>query len=73
MVNSADPDQLASEEDLNCLQRQGLSGFSRMRVKTYIRNWCRPRSNQPKLFAIQSALLDISTGNQMDYTKPLSC
>ena len=39
MANSADPDQLASEEandlDLHCLQRQGLSGFSRTRVKVY--------------------------------------
>ena len=33
MANSADPDQLASEEDLHCLQRQGISGFSRTRVK----------------------------------------
>ena len=36
MANSADPDQLASEKptvvDLNCLQRQGISGFSRTRV-----------------------------------------
>ena len=32
MANSADPDQLASS-DLHCLQRQGISGFSRTRVK----------------------------------------
>ena len=34
MANSADPDQLASptEQDLHCLQRQGISGFSRTRV-----------------------------------------
>ena len=36
MANSADPDQLASSEptdlDLHCLQRQGISGFSRTRV-----------------------------------------
>ena len=31
MANSADPDQLASI-DLHCLERQGLSGFSRSRV-----------------------------------------
>ena len=31
MANSADPDQLASEE-VYCLQRQGISGFSRTRV-----------------------------------------
>ena len=31
MANSADPDQLAS--DLHCLQGQGISGFSRTRVK----------------------------------------
>ena len=30
MSNSADPDQLASS-DLHCLQRQGISGFSRTR------------------------------------------
>ena len=33
MANSADPDQLASSEanwsDLHCLQKQGISGFSR--------------------------------------------
>ena len=34
MTNSADPDQLASSEDLHCLLRQGISGFSRIRVKT---------------------------------------
>ena len=40
MTNSADPDQLASSEaqtptdlDLNCLQKQGICGFSRTRVK----------------------------------------
>ena len=36
MANNADPDQLASSEptdlDLHCLQRQGISGFSRTRV-----------------------------------------
>ena len=35
MANSADPDQLASSKptdlDLHCLQRQGISGFSRTR------------------------------------------
>ena len=38
MANSADPDQLASSEatdlDLHCLQMQGISGFSRLRVKS---------------------------------------
>ena len=30
MAKSADPDQLASSDlDLHCLQRQGISGFSR--------------------------------------------
>ena len=37
MSNSADPDQLASSEandlDLHWLQKQGISGFSRTRVK----------------------------------------
>ena len=43
MVNSVDPDQLASSEakkptdlDLHCLQRQGISGFSRTRDKIII-------------------------------------
>ena len=31
MTNGADPDQLADPE-LHCLQRQGISGFSRTRV-----------------------------------------
>ena len=33
MTNSADPDQLATDLDLHCLQRQGITGFSRTRVK----------------------------------------
>ena len=33
MANSADPDQLASDLYLHCLQRQDISGFSRTRVK----------------------------------------
>ena len=33
MANSADPDQLASDLDLHCLQRQAISGFSMTRVK----------------------------------------
>ena len=32
MANSVDPDQLAYL-DLHCLQMQGISGFSRTRVK----------------------------------------
>ena len=40
MANRADPDQLASEEatdlDLHCLQRQGISRFSMTRVKRII-------------------------------------
>ena len=35
MANSADPDQLASDLDLPCLQRQDISGFSRTRIKSY--------------------------------------
>ena len=31
MANSADPDQ-PTDLDLHCLQRQGISGFSRTRV-----------------------------------------
>ena len=33
MVYSADPYQFASDLDLHCLQRQGISRFSRTRVK----------------------------------------
>ena len=33
MANSADPDQLATDLDLHCLQRQGIYWFSRTRVK----------------------------------------
>ena len=29
MINSADPDQMPTDLDLHCLQRQGISGFSR--------------------------------------------
>ena len=38
MAHSADPDELASLEAnilaLHCLQRQGISGFSRTRIKS---------------------------------------
>ena len=37
MTNSADPDQLATDLDLHCLQRHGISGFSRTRVKSKTR------------------------------------
>ena len=43
MGNSADPDQLASVLDLHCLQKQDISGFSRLRVKT-IRLYSHKRS-----------------------------
>ena len=34
MANSADPDQKKpTDQDLHCLQRQGISRFSRTRVK----------------------------------------
>ena len=42
MANSADPDQLASEPtdlDLHRLQRQGIIGFSRTRVKVNIQDF----------------------------------
>ena len=32
MANSADPDQRPTDLDLHCLQRQGISRFSRTRV-----------------------------------------
>ena len=34
MANSADQDQKPTDLDLHCLQRQGISGFSRTRVKS---------------------------------------
>ena len=37
MVNSADPDQLASINlDLHCLQGQDISGFSRTKVNSHL-------------------------------------
>ena len=33
MANSADPDQLATNLDLHCLQRQDICGTSRTRIK----------------------------------------
>ena len=33
MANSADPDQTPTDLDLYCLQRQGISWFSRTRVE----------------------------------------
>ena len=42
MANSVDPDQLASKKptdlDLHCLQRQGISEFSRTRVNRTVTN-----------------------------------
>ena len=39
MTNSADPDsRLPTDLDLHCLQRQGISGFSRTRVNNVKRN-----------------------------------
>ena len=35
MTNSADPGQLAS--DLHCLQREGISGFSRTRINVLLK------------------------------------
>ena len=46
MTNSADPDQLASSDlDLHRLQRQGISGFSRTRVKSVLP----PANNMSKI------------------------
>ena len=39
MTNSADPDQKPTDLDLHCLQRQGISGFSRTRVNIYKYMW----------------------------------
>ena len=36
MANSADPDQKPTDLDLHCLQRQGISGFSRTRVNYHL-------------------------------------
>ena len=34
MANSADPVKKPTDLDLHCLQRHGISGFSRTRIKT---------------------------------------
>ena len=34
MADSADPDQKPTDLDLHCLQRQGISGFSKTRGKS---------------------------------------
>ena len=49
MPNSADPDQLASL-DLHCLQRQGVSGFSRTSFK-YIN--CFASEHSKEVFLLQ--------------------
>ena len=36
MANSADPDELPTDLDLHCRQRQDISEFSRTRVKVSI-------------------------------------
>ena len=59
MTNSVDPDQLASSEanltdlDLHCLQRQGISRFSRTRVKNTVKlQWLKHFWDQENLFEI---------------------
>ena len=50
MINSADPDQLASQEptdlDLHCLQREGISRFSMTRVNGEIKDISSPFSGK---------------------------
>ena len=46
MTNSADPDQLASDLDLHCLQ--SISRFSRTRVKRAITNVGTSRASRSK-------------------------
>ena len=52
MANSADPDQLAPDLDLLCLQRQEISGFSRIRVNAH--QW---PSDEAKIFLAMTARL----------------
>ena len=55
MANSADPDswlQKPTDLDLHCLQRQGISGFSRTRVKTLV-----PEHSPVRVYILPSKLL----------------
>ena len=55
-INNADPDQLASEKpndpDLCCLQKWGISGFSRTRVK-WTGSWMGTDSSTKHAWVIQ--------------------
>ena len=60
MANSADLDQLASSEadlDLHCLQRQGISGFSRTRVNIKTTNLYVSFMNFGNTFCIKGNIL----------------
>ena len=52
LTNSVDPDQLVSSDSvqiLHCLQRQGISGFSRTRVKYSLdAPWVEASNEYPK-------------------------
>ena len=71
MANSADPDQLAFQKptdlDLHCLQRQGISGFSRTKVKVRVwvslcRNICIFSSPVQKYRKSYCTTPDVGTG-----------
>ena len=63
MTNSADPDQLASSEakylDLHCLQRQGISGFSRIRVNSTLYSKSFDRSLSEKELMVYTGKIQI--------------
>ena len=73
MANSADPDQLASSDlDLHCLERQGISRFSRTRVEYWDKQACAnsvdPDKGLIRVYTIchsSSNILDTSTGSRM--------
>ena len=83
MANSVDSDQLASLEptdlDLHCLQKQGISGFSRTRVKgkepgntTSYKVACAPSevSDQPAHTCIIGVFVGFSLGIQGSKASP---
>ena len=55
MTNSADPDQLASS-DPHCLQRQGISGFGRTRVKSQVKVKLCPKNLHDKYCVTEACL-----------------
>ena len=72
MANSADPDQLATDLDLHCLQRQGISGFSRTRVENFISFSMLSLSALTGLYSFRSGPRRISEGVRFNHITLLS-